>query len=103
MAQATHAVFLFEFFCLNKKALLPRSLPLGGHLKTPQHDFQTAFVAQATRSAAPGEIVIAYFILANGLKIILRSSVLAKTKKGGCLQGGHVVHTVQTTSPNENT
>lgn len=59
--------------------------------------------ARHVATNAPGEIVIAYFILANGLKIILRSSVPAKTKKEGCLQGGHVVHAVQTTSPNENT
>ena len=48
----------------------------------------------------PCEIAIAYFVLANGLKIILRSH--SWQKKGGCLLGGHVVHAMQTTSPTEN-
>ncbi len=48
----------------------------------------------------PCEIAIAYFVLANGSKIILRSH--SWQKKGGCLLGGHVVHAMQTTSPTEN-
>ena len=47
----------------------------------------------------PCEIAIAYFVLANGSKIILRSH--SWQKKGGCLLGG-LVHAMQTTSPTEN-